>query len=87
MLSAEVVLFPPSHFFTRPQGPSIFTATLDFPGITQASRKRRERVLRSGAARPIIASDAPARTGDRVDKESDREAVDKDSARKDNSRR
>src|SRR5215213_409154 len=63
MLSAEVVLFPPSHFFTRPQGPSIFTATLDFPGITQASRKRRERVLRSGAARPIIASDTPARTG------------------------
>src|ERR671920_2328547 len=63
MRSAQLVLFPPSHFFTRPQGPSIFTATLDFPGITQASRKRRKRVLRSGAAHPIIASDAPARTG------------------------
>src|SRR5215208_1108389 len=63
MLSAEVVAFPPSHFFTRPRGPSIFTATRVFPGITQASCKRGERVLRSGAAHPIIASDAPARTG------------------------
>jgi hypothetical protein len=37
------------------EGPSISTATLTFSGITQASPKRRRRVLRSGAARPIMA--------------------------------
>jgi hypothetical protein len=46
---------PAFAFLYAPAGPSIFTATLDFPGITQASPKRRERVLRSGAARPIMA--------------------------------
>jgi hypothetical protein len=87
MLSAEVVIFPPSHFITRPRRPSIFTATLVLPGFTQASPKRRGRILRSGAARPIMASGAHAQSGSWVDKKSDREAADEDPKRKDNSRR
>ena len=68
MLSAEVVVFPPLHFFTRPRGPSIFTATLDFPGITQASRKRRERVLRKRGRPPNNSVLMPLREPGRVDK-------------------
>ena len=59
---------PAFAFHYAPAGAEHPHRNTRLPAITQASPKRRERVLRSGATRPIIASDAHARTGGWMDK-------------------